>query len=257
MNNLLYKADLPLIIAHRGESYDAPENTLSAINLAWERGADGCEIDVQLTKDNQIVVIHNKRTKMTSGKSLRIKSHTLQKLKSMNVVSKINNKRFTESIPSLNEVLLTVPPHKYLFIEIKCDIKIIPHLKKVLSSSQLNSNQIKIIGFGLNKMTVIKKNFQEFEVFLNRRVNAGKVFSGKSYWDNLIKKIKLASLDGLNISYTKSLNINVLEKFKLNKLKMYVWTINNPKRALRLISIGVNGFMSDRSGWIKEKIILQ
>ena len=257
MNNLLHNNNMPLIIAHRGESHDAPENTLSAINLAWKRGSDGCEIDVQLTKDDQIVVIHNKRTKMTWGNSLRIKSHTLQKLKSLNVVSNINGKWFTERIPTLSEVILTVPPDKYLFIEIKCDIEIIPHLKKVLSSSLLNPSQVKIIGFGLKRMTVIKKNFQEFEVFLNRRVNAGKVFSGKFYWDKLIKKIKLGSLDGINVSYTKSLNINLIEKFKLNNLKIFVWTINKPRRALRLISIGINGLMSDRSGWIKEKVMMQ
>jgi glycerophosphoryl diester phosphodiesterase len=50
----------PLIIAHRGESHDAPENTLAAIELAWGRGADAVEIDVHLTKDNKVVVIHGR-----------------------------------------------------------------------------------------------------------------------------------------------------------------------------------------------------
>jgi len=51
-----------LIIAHRGESFDAPENTLVAITLAWERGAKAVEIDIRLTADNEIVVIHDKDT---------------------------------------------------------------------------------------------------------------------------------------------------------------------------------------------------
>jgi glycerophosphoryl diester phosphodiesterase len=51
-----------IIIAHRGESYDAPENTLAAINLAWKRKVQAVEIDVQLTNDNEIVVIHDKDT---------------------------------------------------------------------------------------------------------------------------------------------------------------------------------------------------
>ena len=46
-----------IIIAHRGESFDAPENTLAAINLAWERKATAVEIDIRLTRDNNIVVI--------------------------------------------------------------------------------------------------------------------------------------------------------------------------------------------------------
>ena len=52
-----------LIVAHRGESFIAPENTLVAINLAWQNGAKAVEIDVQITRDKEIVVIHDKNTK--------------------------------------------------------------------------------------------------------------------------------------------------------------------------------------------------
>ena len=61
------------IIAHRGESYDAPENTLAAINLAWKRNVIAVEIDIQLTNDNEIVVIHYKDTLRVSGKKKIIK----------------------------------------------------------------------------------------------------------------------------------------------------------------------------------------
>lgn len=163
----------------------------------------------------------------------------------------------TERIPTLNEVLLTVPHEKYIFIEIKCGIGIIPHLKRVLMHTRLKTDQIKIIGFGFNKMTELKKNFAQYEVILNRRTNIGNAFSGKYYWDNLITKLKQSSLDGLNLSYTKSLNVKLVEKFKLNKLKIFIWTVNNPNKALRLISIGVDGFMSDRSGWIRKMVTQQ
>jgi glycerophosphoryl diester phosphodiesterase len=176
MSDHSHTSHLPLFIAHRGESCDATENTLSAINLAWERDADGVEIDVHLTKDNQIVVIHNSRTKTISGKRLRIKTHTLEKLKSLDMGKTRKNNWSTERIPTLNEVLLTVPHEKYIFIEIKCGIGIIPHLKRVLMHTRLKTDQIKIIGFGLNKMTEIKKNFAQYEVFLNRRTNIGKHF---------------------------------------------------------------------------------
>ena len=117
-------------------------------------------------------------------------------------------------------------------------------------------DQIKIIGFGFNKMTEIKKNFPEYEVFLNRRISLGKVFSRRSYWQNLIIKLKQSSLDGLNLSYTKSFNIKLVEMFKQNKLKIFIWTVNNPKKAIRLISLGVDGFMSDRAGWIRKELKL-
>ena len=105
-------------------------------------------------------------------------------------------------------------------------------------------------------MTEIKKNFPEYEVFLNRRISLGKVFSRRSYWHNLIIKLKQSSLDGLNLSYTKSFNIKLVEMFKQNKLKIFIWTVNNPKKAIRLISLGVDGFMSDRAGWIRKELKL-
>jgi glycerophosphoryl diester phosphodiesterase len=57
LNKYLDKSK-PFIIAHRGEPFDAPENTMAAINLAWERGAEAVEIDVHLSKDNEVEVIH-------------------------------------------------------------------------------------------------------------------------------------------------------------------------------------------------------
>ena len=256
MSTTLQKTNLPLIIAHRGESGEAPENTLSAINLAWARGADGVEIDVHLTRDYQIVVIHNSRTRLISGKRHRIKSSTLEKLRSLDIGRTIGKKYYSERIPTLNEVLLTVPPGKYIFIEIKCGVEIIPYLIQVLKLTHLRIDQIKIIGFGFNKMTELKKNFPVYEVFLNRRISLGKVFSRRSYWQNLIIKLKKSSLDGLNLFHTKTINFKLVEMFKQNKLKIFIWTVNNPKKALRLISLGVDGFMSDRSGWIRKEVKL-
>lgn len=57
----------PEIIAHRGASADAPENTLAAIQLAWQQGADAAEIDVQRTSDGQLVAIHDETTLRTGG----------------------------------------------------------------------------------------------------------------------------------------------------------------------------------------------
>ena len=57
----------PLIYAHRGASNDAPENTMPAFELAYEYGADGLELDVQLTRDGEVVVIHDDEVDRTSN----------------------------------------------------------------------------------------------------------------------------------------------------------------------------------------------
>ena len=96
-----------LIIAHRGESYDAPENTLAAINLAWQRNADAVEIDIQLSADNQIVVIHDLNTKRIGNRNKKVKKQTLAELKELEAGKHKGEKWKDEKIPTLSEVLET------------------------------------------------------------------------------------------------------------------------------------------------------
>ena len=69
------------IFAHRGASAYAPENTLEAFRLAMEQGADGIEIDVQLTKDNELVVIHDETVDRVSNAKGAVRDYTLEELK--------------------------------------------------------------------------------------------------------------------------------------------------------------------------------
>ncbi|WP_075086843.1 glycerophosphodiester phosphodiesterase family protein [Verrucomicrobium spinosum] len=62
----------PLIIAHRGASADAPENTLAAFRLAWEQRADAVEMDLRLTRDHQVAVIHDADLRRVAGDSHKV-----------------------------------------------------------------------------------------------------------------------------------------------------------------------------------------
>src|ERR1043165_5560839 len=64
------------IIAHRGASWDAPENTLSAVKLAWEQGADAVEVDVHLSRDGRVVVIHDDNTRKIAGLKKKVCDQT-------------------------------------------------------------------------------------------------------------------------------------------------------------------------------------
>jgi glycerophosphoryl diester phosphodiesterase len=103
------KSNNPLIIAHRGESHDAPENTLASVCLAWERDDDAAEIDVHLTKDGRIVVIHDEHTWRTAHRFGKVANRTLEQLKRLDV-GRYKGKRWAkERIPTLAEVLEIVP----------------------------------------------------------------------------------------------------------------------------------------------------
>ena len=93
------------IIAHRGASHLAPETTLASVMLGWQKNAD-VEIDVHLTKDNRIVVIHDETTKSTAEVELKVSETTAKELRQLDV-GKYKGKEFAgEPIPFLEEVLI-------------------------------------------------------------------------------------------------------------------------------------------------------
>ncbi|MEA3345532.1 MAG: glycerophosphodiester phosphodiesterase [Chloroflexota bacterium] len=97
-------ADRTLIFAHRGASYRAPENTLSAFRLARDMGADGIELDVQLSRDGVPVVIHDATVDRTTDGSGTVADLTLAELKRLDAGSWFSSEFAGERIPTLNEV---------------------------------------------------------------------------------------------------------------------------------------------------------
>lgn len=95
----------PLIIAHRGASKQAPENTMSAFQRALELGADGIELDVHMSADGYLVVIHDETADRTSNSNGLIKDKTLSELKSLDFGSWFSEDFKDEKIPELEEVL--------------------------------------------------------------------------------------------------------------------------------------------------------
>ena len=102
----------PLIVAHRGSSFEAPENTLPAFRLAWEQGADAIERDFLLTKDDQIVCIHDASTKRLSDKNLVVSKSTFEELRALDVGAWKHEKFKGTKIPTISEVFATIPKGK-------------------------------------------------------------------------------------------------------------------------------------------------
>ncbi|MBR1899922.1 MAG: glycerophosphodiester phosphodiesterase, partial [Lachnospiraceae bacterium] len=90
--------------AHRGASAYAPENTMEAYILAHQYGSDGIELDVHLSKDGEVVVIHDEKINRTSEGKGYVRNYTLKQLKKFNY-NKTRPTHFRADIPSLAEVL--------------------------------------------------------------------------------------------------------------------------------------------------------
>jgi glycerophosphoryl diester phosphodiesterase len=111
--------DRPLNFAHRGASHQAPENTLAAFLLAAELGADGIELDVQLSRDGEIVVIHDLTLDATTDGAGPVRDRTLAELKELDAGCRFDPAHAGEEIPTLQEVIDTVGQRLLLNIELK------------------------------------------------------------------------------------------------------------------------------------------
>ncbi len=118
------------IFAHRGASAYAPENTVEAFALAMEQGADGIELDVQMTKDGQVVVIHDETIDRVSDGTGAVRDYTLEELKKFHFSNHMENYE-NAAIPTLKEVLdLIKSSNMLLNIELKTGIYWYPNLEE-------------------------------------------------------------------------------------------------------------------------------
>lgn len=243
------------IVAHRGESFDAPENTLSAINKAWKNGAIAVEIDIHLTADNEIVVIHDKHTGRVGDKKLFVKKSKLHELKSVDVGIKKSKVFKGERIPTLIEVIETVPLEAKLIIEVKCGNEIINPLLRLLKSTKLNICQIEIISFSLDVLSEIKMLAPQYKALWLLDLDYY-----LPHWvlritpQKIIKKIMDNSLDGVDVWAGKTVNKSFVKAFKKEGLSFYVWTVNDLYDAKRLLAYGVDAITTDRAEWLSKQL---
>jgi glycerophosphoryl diester phosphodiesterase len=233
-------------IAHRGASYLAPENTVASAKLAWELGADAVECDIHLSKDNRIMVIHDKDTKRTcSGKkNLDIADSPSTLLRDLDAGVWKDSKFKGEKIPFLTEIVETVPAGKTLVVEVKCGVEVIPPLVRMMEKCT-KKEQIVFIAFDWKTMVEVKKTFPD----------------NKCYWlsaskSGLSKKIIEAAengLDGVNLHYS-IIDEEVVKLAKENKLEVLAWTVDDPAEAKRLSELGVTKITTNKPDLLKEEL---
>jgi glycerophosphoryl diester phosphodiesterase len=111
---------LPIIIAHRGASAEAPENTLIAFELGIRQGCTGIELDVHLSRDGQLVVCHDSTVERTTNGVGAIADMTVSELRAFDAGSWLNERFAGERLPLLGEVFDLAPPAMPINVEIKC-----------------------------------------------------------------------------------------------------------------------------------------
>ncbi len=253
------------IIAHRGASFDAPENSLTSMKLAWEHKADAIETDIHLSKDKHIVVSHDYDSKRTAGVDKKIVDQTWDELQKLDIGKWKDAKFAGEKYPSLDSFFATIPDGKCIFTELKipdpkgsdaAGKEILSALEKTMNASGKKPDQLRLITFGYELAKVTKEKFPDHPVYWLLDYKKDKQTGAYPTVKEMIEKAKAAGVDGLDLNYHFPIDKEFVKKIHDAGLKIYTWTVDDLEIAQKEIDAGVDGITTNRSGWLREKLKL-
>ena len=245
------------IVAHRGASFDAPENTVAAMKLAFEQGADGVEADFYLSSDGEIVCIHDGDTNRTAGVKHVIVKTPFDELRKLDVGAWKNEKYRGEKIPTFAEIAETIPTGKKFIIELKTGPEIVAPLKDALAKTDLKDDQILIICFNEKTVAECKKALPNLKChWLTGYKKDEKTGETKPSLADVVATLERSHADGLgsqgDVNYV---NAEFLEDLcDEGHCEFHVWTIDDPKVARFYQKLKPWGITTNRPGFIREQL---
>ena len=239
------------IIAHRGSSFAAPENTLAAMRLAVEEKADGVEFDIHLTRDGKVVVIHDDNTYKTTGLKAAVRDMSLEELKLLDAGCWKGREWRCEAVPEMSEVLGILPDNMLAFVEIKCGPEVLP---AVAQGVQPFMARVLFVGFSLETMALTKQHFPSCKVLWN--LTMAKDGGGRwrpDVWE-IVSSAKSSGIDGLGIGFCEAIDAELVRQVREAGMELFVWTVDEVDQAKALRSLGVDYLATNRPGWIRENL---
>lgn len=220
---------MPKIIAHRGSSAHAPENTIAAFRLALEQGADGIELDVMLSKDARLVVIHDDTVDRTTDGKGAVVDMTLEELKSLDA-------GVGQRIPTLDEVFEEFGGRLLINVELKNYSSIFDQLPieaaKMIKKYQLGKSVI-VSSFNPFNLPRFHKKMPEPVLGLITQPNSAK----KWVW-------RLFNYDALHPHFSDVDQVLVTALHQRNR-QVNVWTVDDPAEIQRLADLGVDSIITN------------
>ena len=228
----------PLVWAHRGASGYAPENTLAAFQKAVDLGADGVELDIQLTKDDQIVVIHDETIDRTSDGKGWVKDYTLEELRAFNY-NRTKPEYKHADIPTMREVFeLLKPTGLFINIEIKTGVVFYEKIEeKILALTKEMGMEDRVCYSSFNHYSLLKMKQ------LDSQVQTGILFS-----DGWVNPAMYAKNLGINAVHPAVYHLKYpqfREEVKRAGLKMHVWTADKPEHIQIVKEAGAEAVITD------------
>lgn len=234
-------------ISHRGESLDAPENTIPAFALSFERKSDGMECDIYFTADKYLVCNHDGNTLRVSGEKVDadINNTTFADLQKIDVSN--NKPGFVDTrIPLWKDTLAYLGDREY-YVEIKRgDVNVVPELIKQMDESGIPLKQFTMISFGDEVVKAYKEAAPERRALL--LIGGDPTVTA----EEAIERLKACHADGLDLRGAENVNQEYVDKIHAAGYTLDIWTIDDPEKARRFIGYGVDGLTSNCAAKLKN-----
>ena len=242
-----------LIVAHRGASGYAPENSLAAFELAWEQGADAIEGDFRLTKDGAVVCIHDATTERLADRRIHVEESTLAEVLKLKLKNPYGSEYDGQKVPTLKEVLATVPVGKRIYIELKSDVQIVRPVVDLVRGSGLESNQIFFISFDADVVRQFKTLVPQYQTawLVNFKKRGLKL---EPSIDDVIQKAATIQCDGISVKAHPLLSPEFGQKVKEVGYSFHVWTVDQPAWAAEMLRRGVDSITTNYPDRIRQHL---
>lgn len=238
-----------LIIAHRGASNWAPENTLAAFQRACALGADGIELDVTLTRDGVPVVIHDDTVDRTTNGKGAVAQMTLEEIRSLDAGSWCSAEFHGEKIPTLAEVLQAIGQCGFVDIELK---------GTKLKADGLEAAAIRAVESAGMQERIILSSFNPIRLWRAARLNPD-IERGLLYTDSLPIYLRrawfrpLARPAALHPIH-RMVTPGYVRWAREMGYKINTWTVDDPTEMKRLIGLGVDAIITKRPDILRQII---
>ncbi|WP_369797407.1 glycerophosphodiester phosphodiesterase [Paucisalibacillus sp. EB02] len=233
MNDLITK-----IIAHRGASKLAPENTMYAFELGYKLGAEGIETDVQLTKDNIPVLIHDETVKRTTSGTGYVKDYTYEELSKLDAGSWFSPEFRNARIITLEEFLVWIKPKDlYINIELKNNKIDYKNLESIVYN-MLKTHRL------LERTTLSTFNPNSVKRLVTYQNNIEIAFLTSKKYPNLVEYARKLGANALHVKY-RLVNQQLMEQAYEKNMPVRVYTVNKYKPMMHCFNQGCDGIFTD------------
>lgn len=225
------------LISHRGESHDAPENTLPAFKMAVERGF-GFECDLYLSKDKRVFSFHDSNLKRTTGVDLPCEEASWTETLSKLDAGAWKGEKWKGVRPALlEEILPLARKNRKIYVEIKSGPEIVPYIKEIFAKQSAATPETALfICFQEDVCAKLNELMPEYKVYW---LCSAKVFHGKDKprtprsAASVIRTLKAVGADGVDISFDpKVVTEAFVKEINAAGFEVHVWTIDKLKKAL-------------------------